>query len=86
MIVTAGQDRGSSGLVVSGVTDQGFHETLQALQRQLPAAGYRLSAGEVEADDAESDFASSTYQGRWAIRELPGCDEDTAVQVVVRKK
>lgn len=78
------EDRGSAGIVVSAVTSTSFPATLHLLQTKLPAAGFTPSDGEVEPHDAESDWSSSKYDGRWAIRELDACDGDTLVSVVAR--
>ena len=86
MIVTSAQDRGAAGIVLTGVTDQPFPATLDALHKQLPAHGYTAENGESEPDDAESDWTSAKFEGRWAIREAPGCDDDTTVQILARAK
>jgi hypothetical protein len=78
-------DRGSSGIVVTGVTSAPFKSVLSALQTELPAKGFRPDNGETEPRDAESDWESSDFKGRWAIRELPQCSGDTLVNVVARK-
>lgn len=84
-LVYAADDRGpDTGIVVTGVTATPFAEVLSALQKRLPARGYRPDHGEVEPHDAESDWSSATFQGRWAIRELPQCPGDTLVNVVAR--
>jgi hypothetical protein len=86
MIVTSSEDRGSGGLVVSGVTATAFKEVLKGLQTDLPAKGFTPKNGETEPHDAESDFSSADYDGRWAIRELSQCGNQTLVSVVARKK
>ena len=78
-------DRGEGGIVVTGVTSTPFHTVLKSLQTQLPAHGYTPKDGETEPHDAESDWASSNYEGRWAIREITQCSGDTLVSVVARK-
>jgi hypothetical protein len=86
MKVLSADDRGSAGIVVTGVTDRPFKATLASLNRRFPAAGYKLEDGESEPHDAESDWVSDKYEGRWAIREIPGCADDTSVQVVASPK
>ncbi|MDT4932944.1 MAG: hypothetical protein QOK11_836 [Pseudonocardiales bacterium] len=85
-VVTAADDRGDAGFVVSGVTPTAFKDVLAALQTDLPAKGFTMKDGETEPHDAESDWTSAGYDGRWAIREIPQCHGDTAVSVVARKK
>jgi len=84
-IVYKADDRGADeGIVVTGVTSTPFKTVLKSLQSELPAKGFRADNGEVEPHDAESDWASSEFEGRWAIREIPQCDGDTLVNVVAR--
>lgn len=85
-IITSVDDRGDGGIVVMGVTPTAFKDVLAALQTGLPAKGFTAEDGETEPHDAESDWTSSDYDGRWAIRELPQCNGDTAVSVVARKR
>lgn len=85
-IITSVQTRGAGVLVISGVTAAGFTEVLHALQKDLPAKGFVPKDGEVEPHDAESDWSSAAYDGRWAIREIAKCGGDTAVSFVARQK
>jgi hypothetical protein len=86
-VITAVDDRGSSGgIVLTGVTAADFASVLKALQTQLPAKGFTPDEGEVEAHDAESDWSSAGFTGRWAIREISSCSGDVSVQVVARAK
>ena len=71
--VTAVEHRAGHRLIVTTVVHEGFRSVLSFLQRELPKAGYALRDGEVEQDDAESDFASATVEGRWALRTMPDC-------------
>jgi hypothetical protein len=85
-IVTTAEDRGSGGLVIEGVTPSAFTSVLHDLQTALPAKGFTPDNGETEPHDAESDWSSAGYTGRWAIRELTQCGGQTAVSVVARKR
>jgi hypothetical protein len=85
-IVTSAEDRGAGGLVVEGVTPTAFSDVLHSLQTALPAKGFTPTHGETEPHDAESDWSSAEFSGRWAIRELSQCAGDTSVSVVARKK
>ena len=86
-VVYAADDRGpDTGIVVTGVTATPFASVLSALQKGLPVHHFHPDNGEVEPHDAESDWSSETYQGRWAIRELPQCPGDTLVNVVARRR
>jgi len=86
MVATSAEDRGTSGLVVQGVTPTAFKDVLKGLQTDLPAKGFTPKNGETEPHDAESDWSSAEYDGRWAIRELSQCGSQTLVSVVARKK
>lgn len=86
MVVTSAEDRGTSGLVVQGVASTAFKDVLKGLQTDLPAKGFTPKNGETEPHDAESDWSSADYDGRWAIRELAQCGAQTLVSVVARKK
>jgi hypothetical protein len=85
-IVTTAEDRGTGGLVIEGVTPAAFSNVLHDLQTSLPAKGFTPSDGETEPHDAESNWSSATFSGRWAIRELTQCGGQTSVSVVARKK
>jgi hypothetical protein len=74
-VVTSVEHRTGGRLIVATVVRDGFDATLTFLQKQLPKAGYVLKEGEVEEDDAESNFASRTVDGRWTLRKMPGCEE-----------
>lgn len=85
-IVLKSEDRGSAGLVVTAISPRPFKEILAALQRDLPAKGFTLKHGETEAHDAESDWSSSGYEGRWAIRESGTCKGETNISFLARAK
>jgi hypothetical protein len=72
-VVTSVEHRTGDRLVVSTVVRGGFHSALTFLQKHLPQAGYALKEGEVEEDDAESNFSSRTVEGRWTLRTMPDC-------------
>ncbi|MFL6160587.1 MAG: hypothetical protein ACJ74U_00025 [Jatrophihabitantaceae bacterium] len=79
-------NRGPDGIVVTGVTGTPFKSVLSSLQTGLPAHGYTPKDGETEPHDAESNWTSAGYEGRWAIREIPQCSGETLVNVVARAK
>jgi hypothetical protein len=63
-----------------------LQDVLKGLQTDLPAMGFTPKNGESEPHDAESDWSSAEFDGRWAIRELSQCGNQTLVSVVARKK
>lgn len=85
-ILYAVDNRGQDGIVVTGVTATDFKSVLSSLQTGLPAHGYTPEEGETEPHDAESNWHSASYDGRWAIREIPQCAGQTLVNVVARAK
>ena len=72
-LVTLVERRSGERLVVGTVVRSSFDRTLVFLQKQFPEAGYTLKEGEVEEDDAESNFSSATFYGRWTLRKMPDC-------------
>ncbi|MEV5148172.1 hypothetical protein [Streptomyces sp. NPDC052727] len=73
-VVTSVEHRSGGRLVVATVVRGGFDVALAFMQQRLPKAGYTLKEGEVEEDDAESDFSSPTVEGRWTLRKMPDCE------------
>ncbi|MGV4987950.1 hypothetical protein ACVB8X_24885 [Streptomyces sp. NRAIS4] len=73
-VVTSVEHRAGGRLVVATVVRSGFHAALSFLHKQLPKAGYAPKEGEVEKDDAESNFSSTTVRGRWTLRKMPDCE------------
>ncbi|HET7396898.1 MAG TPA: hypothetical protein VFJ94_00110 [Intrasporangium sp.] len=82
-VITSVEARSGDRTVVSAVSPRGFQDTLGDLRAAFSTRGWTLSGGEVEEGDAESNFSGNGYKGRWGIRALPGCQEDTTVSVVL---
>ena len=73
-------------VIVTSVVPAEESDVLKAMQRNFAGAGLKLTDGETEEHDAESNFTGKGLTGRWGIRELDGCDGPaTRVDVVVRK-
>lgn len=85
-VVVSAEDRGAAGIVLTAVNGHAFADVLRALQSDLPAHGYTLRNGESETHDAESDWTSTDYDGRWAIRSSTTCSGETTLSVVARRK
>lgn len=81
-VVYHAEDRGSDGVVVTGVTSLAFKKVLASLNGPTQEAGYKVTDGETEEHDAEADWTGNGYRGRWAIRESGSCPGETVVQVV----
>lgn len=73
-VVTSVEHRTGGRLVVATVVRGGFDTTLAFLHKRLPKAGYIPAEGEVEEDDAESNFSSTSVRGRWTLRKMPDCE------------
>ena len=84
--VVIGSERRSEGrVIVYAVSPHDVKSTLHSMQ-QISAAGFALTEGEVEEHDAESNWTGNGYAGRWAIREMPDCTDQTSVTVLAQKK
>lgn len=84
-VVTDVQARTAGRTVVTAVSPRPFKQTLADMQRAYSTRGWTAAEGEVEARDAESDFAGNGLRGRWAIREIPACTDNTSVSVLIGK-
>jgi hypothetical protein len=76
------EDRGSDGVIATGVTDEPFKRVLADLNGPAQQAGYRVTTGETEEHDAEANWKGRGHHGRWAIRESATCSGETVVQVL----
>jgi len=83
--VYATQKRSGGRTIVYAVVDRDVKSVLKQLQDEVAAAGFKPSEGEVEERDAESNWKGNGYTGRWAIREVAGCTEQTSVTVLAAK-
>ena len=83
--VYATESRSGGRTIVYAVVDTDEKDVLKAMQTDVPDAGYTLTEGEVEERDAESNWKGNGYTGRWAIREVAGCTEQTSVTVLSAK-
>ncbi len=81
-VVYDAEDRGSDGVVVTGVTSLPFKEVLAAMNGPAQDAGFKVVDGETEEHDAEANWTGKGFRGRWAIRESGSCDGETVVQVL----
>ena len=81
-LVTHVESRDGGRVVVTAVSPKPFRDTLKDMQATYARNGWSLSEGEVEADDAESNFSGNGLKGRWAIRAMDACKGNTAVSLV----
>lgn len=75
------ENRADTGVIVTGVSSTPFQEILDFMNNDVVAAGFEIESGETEDDDAEAEWKSADYSGRWAIRKSATCDGETIIQV-----
>lgn len=84
-VVTGVESRSGGRMILTAVSPKSFKATLAEMQGAYSTRGWKPSEGEVEALDAESNFAGNHLRGRWAIRQVPDCPDNTSVNVLVGK-
>lgn len=84
-VVTGIEARSGGRTIVTAVSPQPFKQTLADMQNAYSTRGWTPSEGEVEARDAESNFHGNELRGRWAMRQVPDCPDNTAVSVLIGK-
>jgi len=82
-VVTGVEARSAGRTVVTAVSPKPFKQTLADMQAAYSTRGWSASEGEVEERDAESNFDGNGLRGRWAIREIPDCTDNTSVSVLI---
>ena len=63
-----------------------FREVHGFFEREREDAGYRLSGGEAEEDEAETDFAGDGISGHLVVHSIGGCDGAVRVGVAAPAK
>ena len=76
------EDRGDTGVIVTAISSARFADVLDHLNHAAVDAGFAITEGETEEHDAEANWVSKGYRGRWAIRESSTCPGETVVQVL----
>ena len=84
-VVTGIEARSGNRTVVTAVSPKPFRATLADMQKAYSSRGWTPAEGEVEARDGEANFAGNGLRGRWAIRELPDCTDNTSVSLLLGK-
>jgi hypothetical protein len=80
-VVFAVEDRGEDGVIATGVTATPFEDVLAAMNA-AEDAGFRVTSGETEDDDAEANWEGNGFVGRWAIKKSATCPGETVVQLL----
>jgi len=83
--VYAVQRRSEGRTIVYAVVDRDVKDVLKQMQDGPEAAGFEATEGEVEERDAESNWSGNGFTGRWAIREVADCPDQTSVTVLSAK-
>jgi hypothetical protein len=76
------EELGATGTVVTAVSSAPFADILDFLNHDAQDAGFTVTDGETEEHDAEANWTSDGFRGRWAIRESSSCPGETVVQVL----
>lgn len=78
------EDRGEAGVIATGVTATSFHEVLHTMNA-AKKAGFIVTSGETEQDDAEANWTGNGFTGRWVIKKSSTCPGETVVQLLSKK-
>jgi hypothetical protein len=78
------EDRGEDGVIATGVTALPFDDVLEAMNAS-EEAGFHITGGETEEDDAEANWSGNGYVGRWAIKKSATCAGETVIQLLSKK-
>ncbi len=78
------EDRGQDGVIATGVTATPFDDVLHAMNAAANA-GYKVTSGETEEDDAEANWTGHGYVGRWAIKKSATCPGETVIQLLSKR-
>jgi hypothetical protein len=76
------EEQGSTGTIVTAVSEAPFDDVLTFLNNDEVEAGFEISDGETEEDDAEANWTSEDFRGRWTIRKSADCPGETVIQVL----
>jgi hypothetical protein len=75
------EDRAGVGVILTAVSEAPFDQILDFLNKDEVDAGFAITGGETEDDDAEADWSSDAWSGRWTIRKSGTCPGETVIQV-----
>lgn len=75
------EDRADTGIILTAVSSTPFEDVLAYLNGPEVDAGFEITDGETEEDDAEANWSREGVMGRWTIRKSGTCDGETVIQV-----
>jgi hypothetical protein len=70
--------------IVRGYVPGAINPGRDFLVSRLPAAGYRLGAGDSEATEAEAVFTGHGVRGKFKLNTVTGCPGALTIQIAVR--
>jgi hypothetical protein len=76
------EERSSAGTIVTAVSEAPFDDILDFLNHDEVDAGFEITEGETEENDAEANWTAEGYRGRWTIRKSADCPGETVIQVL----
>ena len=81
-VVYAVEDRGEAGTIVAAVSPQPMKDVLAFMNGVVQDSGFEVQSGETEDHDAEAEWRSADFHGRWAIKDSTGCPGETSIEVL----
>ncbi len=81
-VVYSVEDRAGVGTIATGVSTADFDDVLAYLNADAVDAGFAITSGETEENDAEASWESADFSGRWSIRKSGECPGEIVVQVL----
>jgi len=70
--------------IYSGYVPGAINPVRDFLVGRLPAAGFRLGAGDAESAEAEADYRGHGIRGRWKVNAVYGCPGALSIRIAVR--
>jgi hypothetical protein len=70
--------------IYSGYVPGAINPVRDFFVSRLPAAGFRLGAGDAEAAEAEAAYSGHGVRGRWKVHAVYGCPGALTIQIAVR--
>ena len=78
------EDRHAEGVIATGVTATPFEDVLKDMNA-AKRAGFTVTSGETEDDDAEANWTGHGFVGRWAIKKSATCPGETILQLLSKR-
>jgi hypothetical protein len=79
------EDRGSDGVIATGVTSTDLKTTVRLLHDGGEEKGFKETSGETEDHDAEPNWSGTGYTGSWAVRDSSTCTGEVVIQILALK-